>query len=214
MADEELQTVTLRNDFYRDGFKQVMILLLMIGIALFTLITLSIYLYLSKPNPIVFKTDVEWRIKPDVSLEQPYLSTPDLLQWVTSVITSVFVFDFNHYKEQLNNDSQYFTADGWRVFLNQLNVYANYNNVQTNKLFVTGSPAGAPFVLNQGLYAGKWAWWVQIPVNIKYAGYKPLLNKTLTLQLMVVRVSTLNNLNGVGINNVIVANTASTGSVF
>jgi hypothetical protein len=75
---------------------------------------------------------------------------------------------------------------------------------QSNKLFVNGFPLGAPFVLRKGLLSGQYAWWVQIPIKIVYAGFKPPDEKDLTLQLLVVRVSTLNNLMGVGISNVIV----------
>jgi intracellular multiplication protein IcmL len=129
---------------------------------------------------------------------------------VNDTLLKVFVFDFNHYNEQLKNASQYFTEDGWKIFLNQLNIYANYNNVQAYKLFVNSSPASAPYLLNEGLLSGRYAWWVQIQVNITYAGYAPPPTKTLTLQVLVVRVPTLNNLMGVGIDNVIVAKGAGT----
>ncbi len=211
MAEEELQVVKLREDFYRDSFGKVILVIISLGVAIALLVLLSIYLYISKPPPVTFPVDNEWRVKPPVPLDQPYLSTPDLLQWASDALRKSFVYDFYEYNKQLKAATQYFTPDGWRVFLDQLNIYANYSNVQANKMFITATPAGAPFILQQGLLAGRYAWWVQMPLNINYAFSNQVNTRTLTLQVLVVRIPTTNNLNGVGIDNVIVA--SSTGQL-
>jgi len=206
MAEEELQVAELRDDFYRDRFGKVVGIITSLLIAIVLLIALSIYLHISKPKPVYFAVDEDWRIQPAIPLDQPYISTPDLLQWVSEVIPRSFHYDFVHYNDQLSHVSKYFTSDGWKVFLNQLNIYVNYNNVQTNKQFVNASPAGAPYIINQGLLSGKYGWWVQMPITIDYTGNNNIPSKDLTLQILVVRVPTLNNLLGVGIDNVIVVN--------
>lgn len=208
---EEVQVVQLRDDFYRDSFGKVILIIVGVIAAIALLAGISIYYYLDKPPPVIFPVANEWRVRAPVPLNEPYLSTPDLLQWVSDVLPKSFVYDFNHYNDQLKEATQYFTPDGWQVFLDQLNTHANYNTVLANKLFVNATPAGAPTILNQGLISGRYAWWVQIPVDINYAGFSPPANKTLTLHVLVVRVSTLNNLTGVGINNVIVS-TKGTGN--
>ncbi|MBX3708606.1 MAG: DotI/IcmL/TraM family protein [Gammaproteobacteria bacterium] len=207
MAAEEIQVVELRDDFYRDSLGRVVFIIIGFCIAIMGLLGLSLFFYLDKPPPVTFPVDNEMRVQPPVPLTQPYLSTPDLLQWVADVLQKVFVFDFNHYNQQLKDASQYFTTNGWQAFLNQLNIYANYNNVQAYKLFITSTPEAAPYVLREGVIqeSGRYGWWVQMPVTINYAGYKPPPSKPLVLQLLVVRVSTLNNLTGVGIDNVIQA---------
>ena len=207
MAAEEID-VALRDDFYRDGFGKILISLASVSVAIILLIAASVYLYLTKPVPVTFLVDKEWRVQKPVALDQPYLLSADLLQWVSNALANSFVYDFDHYDEQLKSASRYFTADGWKVFLNQLNIYANYNNVQKNKIFVNSAPTGAPFILRQGLLPGRrYAWWIQIPLLISYAGYNQSSSDNVTLQVLVVRVPTLNNLMGVGIDNVIVAKT-------
>jgi intracellular multiplication protein IcmL len=210
MAEEEVQNVVLRDDFYRDSFGKVILVIFGILVAIASLVALSVYLYLSKPAPITFKVDGDWRVLPPVPLDKPYLERADLLQWVADSIPQAFHFDFNHYNDQLKVASQYFTADGWNIFLNQLNIYANYNNVQSGKLFVRASPSGAPSLVNEGLLSGRYAWLVMIPITVSYSGYKPPVPRDLQLQVTVVRVSTLNNLSGVGIDNVVVVNGAGT----
>lgn len=214
MAEEELQVVTLRKDFYRDSFGKIIFIMISILIAIILLIAVSLYLYLNKPKPITFSVvDNEWRVKAPVDLNLPYLSVPEVLQWVSDVLQRSFTLDFLHYNDQLNALKSYFTPDGWQVFLNQLNIYANYNNVQTNRVFVTGTAAGAPFIFNQRPVSGRYAWWIQMPLNISFAGYNPPSSQTLTLQVLVVRVSTLNNLAGVAIDNVIVPKSTGSQSV-
>lgn len=205
MAEEEWQVVEMRDDFYRDSFGKVIFIISSIFIAIALLIAISVYLYMNKPKPIVFSVREEWRIKAAVPLDQSYTSAPDLLQWVSDAIRKSLVYDFYHYNDQLKASSQYFTMDGWKVFLNQLNIYANYNTVLANKMFITAAPASAPYILQQGLLSGRYSWWVQLPVNITYASNDRSSTRNLTLQILVVRVSTLNNLAGVGIDNVIVA---------
>jgi intracellular multiplication protein IcmL len=206
MAVDDLQQVTLRDDFYKDGFGKIVFILLCVFVAISLLIAVSFYNYLQKPAPVVFVADKDWRTQPDIPVTEPYPSTPELLQWVSSSLSNAFVYDFNHYNDQLKAVTHYFTSDGWKVFLNQLNIYANYNNVQTYKMFINGAPSGAPSILRQGLYLGRYAWWVQIPMDINYAGYNRSSSQSLTLQVLVVRVPTTNNLSGLGIDNVIVAN--------
>lgn len=205
MAGEEAQVVRLKDDFYRDGFYKVIFSLLAISIAIVFLVVLSLYVHFTKPEPVNFVADNEWRILPPVPLNQPYLSTADLTQWVSEVLPTAFTFDFVNYSKYLKNAAQYFTENGWNKFLEQVNVYANFNTVQNSKLFINSDPAGAPFILSQGLLDGKYAWWVQMPLTLQYINADKVTNTDLVLQVLVTRVPTLNNLNGVGIENIVVA---------
>lgn len=205
---EELDIVDLQETFYRDGFGKILLIIAGFCLAIFALVGLFFYIHFNEPTPITFPVGKEWRIQPPVALDQPYLSNADLLQWVSNAMPNAFTYDFNYYNEQLQKKSEYFTSNGWQVFLNQLNIYVNYSMMQTNKVFVTGVPNSAPTIINQGLSSGKYAWWVQMPIDLNYDGYNPPMNRTLALQILVVRVPTLNNLNGVGIENVIVTNGA------
>lgn len=207
MAGEELNVVELDDNFYRDSIGRVVFVIISICTIIAALCLLSLYIYFDKPSPITFPVNDEMRVQAAVPLDQPYLNTPDLLQWVADVLPRSFILDFNFYNDQLSLISTNFTPDGWKTFLNQLNIYANYNNVQAYKLFVTATPSTAPFILRAGIIpeTGKYGWWVQMQITINYAGFKPPANVTLTLQILVVRVSTLNNLQGVAIDNVIQA---------
>jgi intracellular multiplication protein IcmL len=208
MADESPNKVELSNAFYSDGIEKITLLITGMVIAIGLLIALMLYIYLSKPAPVIFRTNNDFRVLTPVPLPEPYLSAADVLQWVSTTLPHAFIYDFNHYQDQLKQATPYFTANGYQVLLNQLNIYANYAQMVANKVFISASPSGAPFIINQGNLNGRYAWWVQMPIYLNYAGYLPPPNKILTLQVLVVRVSTLDNLDGVAIDNVIVANSS------
>src|SRR5438128_232615 len=109
MAGGELEVVRLKTSFYQDGFYKLLIALTTILVAIVFLIGLSISIYTSKPEPIYFSTDDEWRILPPVPLDKPHLSVADLVQWISDVLPTAFTFDFINYTKQLQNLSQYFT---------------------------------------------------------------------------------------------------------
>lgn len=204
MAEEELETVKIQENFYRDSFGKVIFIIGSVVIAIASLVGLSIYIYLNPPPPVVFSVYKEWRVQPEIPVNQPYLTSADMLQWVSDVLPRSFNYNFLNYNDQLQNASQHFTSNGWKMFQDQLNIYVNYNTVQTGKLYVTGTLAGAPQIVDEGLLSGRYAWKVQIPVTVSYVGNNVNSSKILTMEILVVRVSTLNNLNGVGIDNVLV----------
>jgi intracellular multiplication protein IcmL len=210
MAEESLQFVTLREEFYRDSLGKLVAIIISIIVAIILVIGISLYLFLDKPKPIIFRVSEDFRVIPPVALDQEYLSKPDLFQWVANVLPKLFTYDFINYNDQLKDNAQYFTPAGWEIFLTQLNNYAQNNDIQTNKLFTNAMPANAPSLYNRGIVSGRFTWQIIIPISITYAGTNPPPNKTVTFQLSVVRVPTLNNLDGVAIDNMVVMNSTNT----
>jgi hypothetical protein len=210
MAGEELQIVRLRNDFYRDGFYKMFIALaLMLG-AIFLVLSASFSLWLEKPSPVVFNTDAEGRVFPPVPLNLTYISTADLLQWVSSVLPQAFSYDFMNYNNQYGNLQHYFTPDGFAKLTNILNTYANPKTVVDSKLFIIAAPSAAPTVFNQGLInkgtlAGRYGWWIQLPLDIKYTSAEKDYTTPVIVKALVVRVPILNDLSGIAIDDLLVS---------
>lgn len=205
-AGDELQLVTLRDDFYRDGYYKALIAVGIMLVAIALLASVSLYLQLSKPAPVVFATGDEFRTLIPVPVNKTYVSAPDLIQWVSDVLPKSFKFDFINYNLQLKNVSQYFTVNGWKTYLDLVKIYADYNVVTAGKLFISAIPAGAPFILNQGLLPeGVYGWLVQMPITLSSRSVSKGPDQTLVLQALVVRISTLNNLSGIAIDKLTLA---------
>jgi hypothetical protein len=211
MAEEELQIVRLRSDFYRDGVYKLFIALVFMGVAIFLLLAASFSLYLEKPSPVVFHTDNEGRVFPPVPLDQPYISTADLLQWTSTVLPLSFSYDFMNYNSQSNDIEQYFSQNGWKKLQNLLVTYANPKTVLDSKLFILASPSAAPTVFNQGLInqgslAGRYGWWVQMPLDIRYTNAEKAYTSSITVKVLLIRVPIVNDLSGIAIEDILVSN--------
>lgn len=203
VQEDQLNVATLQEQYYQDGSKLLWSILVgLCVVSLFLLLSLFL-LYFEKPKPIVFSVGEEYRIQREAPLNQPYLTESALLQWVATVIPSVFTYDFVDIESQLKDANVYFTDNGWKVFVNQLNIYAKYNNVQNARIFINGSLSGAPYILNQGILSGRYGWWVEVPLKLIFKK-EAQSEKILDLQILIVRVPTKNNLFGVGIENMIV----------
>ncbi len=205
MAEGELQVIELRDDFYRDGYYKALIAAGGLLVAIALLISTSLYLFLSKPTPVTFATGDEFRTLLPVSVDKPYLSQPDLIQWISDALPKVFSIDFVNYNSKQQSASQYFTVNGWKNFLDQLKMYADYNAVLSGKLFVTAVPGGAPFILNQGLLpSNTYGWLIQMPLNLNYSSVAKGTTLPLVMQALVVRIPTTNNLSGIAIEKLTV----------
>ncbi len=205
MAGEELQSISLKDDFYRDGYYRALAAGCVLLVAIALLISTSLYLQLSKPHPIEFATGDEFRTLSPVSVDQPYLSQPDLIQWVSEALPKVFTFDFINYNKELSTYPEYFTANGWKNYLDQLKMYADYNATIAGKLFISAAADGAPFILNQGLLPNSvYGWLIQMPLNLSYSSVVKGGSQQLVMQILVERIPTLNNLSGVAIEKITV----------
>jgi intracellular multiplication protein IcmL len=204
MAEDELDVVNILDNYYRDSFGRVIFVLCGIVISIILLLCISFYIYLNKPKPIAFKVASEWRVIPPIPIQDPYLSNSDVLQWVSDIMPQLFNVDFMNMDDRLLEAKKYFTESGYEVFLNQLSNYVNKDTLQLGKVFVHGEPSGGPFILSQGVLSSRYAWWVQIPLKITYAGTEYLPQVFLKMQILVVRTDTTDNLTGVLIDNIIV----------
>ncbi|MES2218102.1 MAG: DotI/IcmL/TraM family protein [Pseudomonadota bacterium] len=207
MAGEELEIVRLRNDFYRDGFYKVFILLAMLLSAIILLLIGSLYLFTTKPPPVSFYTDNDLRAFPPVPVSKPYIKQADLIQWVSQILPQAFTFDFVNYNDEIKQLQPYFTPRGWSTLLTQVDIYANPGTVQTGRQFVNASANGTPTIPNQGLLGDKYGWWIQMPLTIHKLTLSRHDEVSIVIQALVVRVPTLNNLTGIQIDNIIVQGT-------
>lgn len=204
----ELVTLRLNDDFYRDGFRLVWLSIAMIVGAIGLLITVSLYFFLHQVVPVHFNVYEGFRVQPDIPVSKPYLHIPDLAQWVSSTVPLLFATDFINYNETLQSLGHYFTPNGWGKYETLITTFLNKDNILAKKLFVSVTAGGAPVVLNQGIIEGKYSWWVQMPINVRYSGVGGSDNDAKTVQLVVQtlisRVPTFDNLDGVAIDNIIV----------
>lgn len=204
MSEGPLETVVLRNDFYRDGYRKSLsiIIFLLLANVLLGLSVLS--LYSQKPEARFFATSSDGRIIPVQPLSQPGLSTAEVLDWTTKASIKTYSYDFVNYRASLQEVSEMFTGTGWTKFQEALTKSRMLKTVIAQKLVMTAVPTGAPRIVEEGVRNGRYMWKIQIPMLLKLQGSQNI-TQPIKVSVLVQRVSLINNPKGIAIVNYVVS---------
>lgn len=204
MADDVLEKVSLRNTFYRDGYRRTAAMLL-ISLFMNALLCMVLgYLMTHPPEPRYFATSIDGRITPLTPLSEPNQSDSAILQWTNQAAIAAFTYNFVNYRQELQASSGFFTADGWSQFLSALQSSNNLEAVKAKKLIVSAVATRAPVILQKGVLNGLFAWRVQMPILVTYQSASEFTQQNNVVTMLVTRVSTLNSPRGIGIEQFVV----------
>jgi intracellular multiplication protein IcmL len=191
MTHDALEQVTLRNNFYRDSYRKLAAALLALIAIILALVGIIFYQTAHVPTPKYFATTESGRIIQLTPLNQPNMS---------NAVTSIYDFNFTNFRNQLQNSRQYFTSSGWDAFVNAIKASNLLSTVQDKKLIVSAVLTAAPIVTTQYELGGRYVWKIQMPISVAYQGLAQTFSENYQILVTVQRVSTLDNISGVGIN--------------
>jgi intracellular multiplication protein IcmL len=193
-------TIVNRNAFYRDGYRLLLRVSLIQTCIIALLISSIVGLVLTiKPRSVYFATTSDGRIINIVPLNEAYLSNAQVIAWAASTSQNVMRFGYNDYRDRLQQSASNFTQTGWDSFNKALKDANFIEAVENRKLVVSMDVNAAPEIHNTFLRNGVYTWYVEFPVTIKFDGNQPPSPISTTLHLQIVRVSTLQNPEGISI---------------
>jgi intracellular multiplication protein IcmL len=200
MVYDPLELVKLRNAFYRDSYHKIIVvlfieLIIIVGLTIALLVVIA-----ERPAPQYFAATDSGRIIPLVALNQPNLKDKALLQWASEAVISVYSYNFQNYREIFQENQKYFTQSGWRGFMQAVSSAKNLEIVQEKRLVVSAVLTGAPIITNKYELGGRYTWEVQMPVLVTYQSAADRINQNFIITLEIRRISTLDNVYGVGIS--------------
>jgi len=204
MVDDALTAVTLRNNFYRDGQRKLVLILCLSMLVNLCLASICIYIFTHPPAPKYFATSINGRITPLFPLNEPNQSDSAVLQWANQAAIAAFSYNFVNYHSELQAASGFFTAEGWTQFLNALQQSNNLDAVKAKKLVVSAVATRAPIILQKGMLNGVWAWRVQMPILVTYQSASEFSQQNNVVTMLITRVPTLNAPRGIGIAQFVV----------
>jgi intracellular multiplication protein IcmL len=199
MAEKSLELVQLRNEFYRDNYKHLLIALLVMLIANVILAGMVFYQLAHQPLPQYFATSSDGKITKLYPLNEPVISPTALLQWATETSMMASSYNFVNYRDALQTLQNRFTADGWRNFEQALKDSRMLETVIAKKLVVSAVATGAPVILEQGVINGSYTWRVSLPILITYQSASETTQQSLIVNMWVSRVSIINNPDGIAV---------------
>ena len=197
---DAVATVLNRNAFYRDGYRLLLRICLVQGV-LIAILVVSIVslLFTVQTQQVYFATSSDGRIINIVPTNEPYRSQAEVVAWTASVVKNVMRFDYKDYRERLQQASNNFTTTGWDSFSKAIKQSNILDAIEARKLVVSLELSAAPEIKNAFVKNGVYTWYLQIPVTIKFDGNEPPQPIPTMLILQVVRVSTLQNPEGISI---------------
>jgi len=205
MPQGALVTIMTRNEFYRDGFRSLLRIAIVQAIVIVCLLIAFVsYVSTSNSQDRYFATTADGRIMQLVPLDRPNMATAALMSWVAQATSEIMTFGFHDYQRRLQQSSRHFTQHGWETFTVALNQSHIIEAIQAAKQVLTASPRNAPILVQEGVFNGKYRWIVKIPLQVSYksggagAGTSDR-NENLNVTLVIDRVPSIENPNGVGI---------------
>lgn len=195
-----LMTVLVRNEFYRDGFRNMMWLAVIEAVVIAgLLVTFISYMSTSKAQDHYFATTADGRIMQLIPLAQPNMNTSALLSWAAQASTEVMTFGFDDYQRRLQQSSRFFTRHGWETFAQALQQSRIIESITALNQVVSAVPRSAPILTQEGVFQGKYRWVVQLPLAVTYQSGSASRTDNLNVTLVIDRVPSLENPSGVGI---------------
>lgn len=199
MADDSYVLVTLRNKFYRDGYRKVALIFLLTILINACLGGLFFYKLTHPPAPKYFPTSVNGRIMPIAPLDVANQSDEALIQWATQAALATYNYNYLTWRQDLQAASQFFTDTGWNNFQQGLRNSRTMDAVASHKWIVTSAASKAPIISQRGILNGRYAWQVQAAVDVQLVGKDDFIDQSFLVTMLIIRVSSLNAPRGIGI---------------
>jgi intracellular multiplication protein IcmL len=197
---DAVSTVLNRNAFYRDGYRLLLRISIVQGIVIGVLVLAIATLVMSMhARQVYFATTSDGRIINIVPLNEPYRSSAEVIAWASSTVQNVMRFGYNDYRDRLQQVSGDFTPTGWDSFSKALKQSNIIEALEAHKLVVNIDINGAPEITNASVRNGVYTWDLKFPVTMRYDGNEPPQPSSYVLLLRITRVSTLQNPDGISI---------------
>lgn len=196
-----LETVILRNEFYRDNYRTAFIALIVLALVNVLLLGGIAYKVTHPMPPQYFATTADGRMIALHPLSDPVVSDDYVLQWTSNAIRKTFTLDYVHWRQQLQDASTSFTPGGWKDFVQALKKSNNLKTLTDLKMVSSAKITGAPTITQKAIIDGTYAWKIQVPIMVTFENKARQIPMPLDVTLIVVRVPVQHDPDRIAINN-------------
>ncbi len=206
---DALSAVITRNVYYKDGYRNLQRIAIIEGVAIVVLVLALLFaVFVMRPEQAYFATTADGRIVPLVPLSAPYVDNSRVIQWGAQAVTETMTFGFHDYQARLNQALQEnFTMAGRQSFYDALNRSGLLEGVRTRRQVLSAATPQTPIIIEEGVdgQTGWYRWVLRFPLNLTIESGTKVDTLRYTVSAVIVRVSTLENEDGLGIQQIIMA---------
>lgn len=196
-----LETILLRNAFYRDNYKRAVLVTLLLFAVNCVLLWGIFYKMTHPPKPQYFAATADGRILNTHPLSDPVVTDNFVVQWTAKQVRAAFSQDYLHWREQLQDVSGSFTPDGWRYFLESMKKSNNLNTLVSKKMVANAEITSAPEIVQKAIVSGHFAWKIKMPILVTYTNGRDTIPLPLDVTVIVLRVPVQDYPQRIAINN-------------
>lgn len=191
-----------RAEFYLDRYRFIQ--KVVAGLLVLTiLMAYALYdVYRNPPKPLYIAAENDGRIIELRPISRPTISKNALLTWAAESVTSIFTYDYVNYRKQFQGNIDYFSADGWQAYMEQLDKSGTLQTVKEKSMLVSAVVTSSPVITGDGQVNGVYMWKVEMPIDVTYTpfGQSPIKQK-LIIKMNLRAISPLENPRGVVIDS-------------
>ncbi|MGB4946987.1 MAG: DotI/IcmL/TraM family protein [Candidatus Competibacter denitrificans] len=192
----------VRYEWYRDGFRLLLGLLILVSGILAVSVGLNVFLLFHQPSPKFLIQTADHQLVGIVPLNEPSFSDEYITQWVVEAILAANNWNFADYRESLQRAcNQYFTPNGCQEYRDALIRIGNLESVKTKRLNVRAVVTKPPLILNKVVsgQTQRFTWNMQMEVMVSYLSSAEQTTQNLIVNVVVVRRPLTEYEKGIGI---------------
>ncbi|MFZ6733172.1 DotI/IcmL/TraM family protein [Undibacterium sp. Ji42W] len=191
-----------RAEFYLDRYRFIQ--KIVAGLLVLTiLLAYALYdVYRNPPKPLYIAAENDGRIIELRPISRPTISKNALLTWAAESVTSIFTYDYVNYRKQFQGNVDYFSAEGWQAYMEQLDKSGTLQTVKEKSMLVSAVVTSSPVITGEAPVNGVYMWKVEMPIDVTYTpfGQSPIKQK-LIIKMNLRAISPLENPRGVVIDS-------------
>ena len=170
-------------------------------------VTINVLQAMYQEKPKYFAATNDLRIAPLIALNEPMVSQSGLLNWTTETVCKTFGLDFKNWKRQMMDIRYRYSDKAFGQLVRSYKKSGNLEMIKNQRLVMSCTITEAPVIPAKGIVKGKVTWKVEFPILISYESSKGVENtQKLLVTVMVQRVSTIKNSEGIQIIQLVVKN--------
>lgn len=206
MPGRAFALVTLRDQFYRDGFHRIVLAFILSVASSAALLGMILYIWTHPPIPRYFPVSDAGRITRIQPLDKPkeFSNDSTILQWTTKSAIASYTFNYVNYMQELQAASIFFTPRGWDNFLDALVSSNNLEAIKVRKFIVNAEAYGVPKIRRKGVMRGRYAWEIELKLMVTFRNEEAFNQQKLNIIMKIQRISSLNSPSGIGIDQFVV----------
>lgn len=149
---------------------------------------------------ILDKEGLPEKVQQLLPLEEPNLTRTAITNMAMNVATEVMTFGFNNSDERLLRARRLFTDEAWQRFAKAYLSPGRLDKIKGLQQILTTIATNGAVISEEGEWAGRYRWVVQVPIVTTYQAGKRLQTQYSTLELTFVRAPTTKHPEGVAID--------------